>query len=245
METQRGGNVKSRGTVGRGFGVEWGRGEGRHASVPGHQLCEGRKRRKKRRRRRKSGEGGRKQHHASRSYIGGARADAAGKKTREREGGPMSILALLFSSWKRCWSNTFLDWWLISPESWWLLAKKETCGKTMKTFILCFENISCIFYFLITSLHLLPKFILWREFWSIFSFTLLKNQMARKKCVDAKTRKILAKFCQRQISLIQCYIFELSSLFQSHTPVRNRLFLLIHYVLICQVQATGALARGH
>lgn len=43
----------------------------RHASVPGHQLCEGRKRRKKRRRR-KGGEGGRKQHHASRSYIGRA-----------------------------------------------------------------------------------------------------------------------------------------------------------------------------
>lgn len=170
METQRGGNVKSRGTVGRGFGVEWGRGEGRHASVPGHQLCEGRKRRKKRRRRRKSGEGGRKQHHASRSYIGGARADAAGKKTREREGGPMSILALLFSSWKRCWSNTFLDWWLISPESWWLLAKKETCGKTMKTFILCFENISSIFYFLITSLHLLPKFILLTRILEHFQF---------------------------------------------------------------------------
>ena len=77
-----------------------------HASVPGHQLCEGRKRREKRRRRRKSGEGGREQHHASRSNIGGARADAAGekknnkkkKKKKKNKGGNYQFwLFLLFS----------------------------------------------------------------------------------------------------------------------------------------------------
>lgn len=67
------------------FGAE--EGEADMPVVPGHQLCEGRKRREERRRRRKGGEGGREQHHASRSDIGGAGADTAGKKTKQREVG--------------------------------------------------------------------------------------------------------------------------------------------------------------
>lgn len=72
-----------------------GGGECRHASIPGHQLCEGRKRRKERRRRRKSGEGGREQHHTSRSYIGGARADAAGKQ-KNKEGSAINAGSVIF-----------------------------------------------------------------------------------------------------------------------------------------------------
>lgn len=111
MAGQRGGNERRIKRMGKEKRREGGNGGGecRHASVPGHQLCEGRKRREKRRRRRKSGEGGREQHHASRSYIGGARADAAGKKTREGVGGSANVNPGSIHDFKRWSVNTTLD----------------------------------------------------------------------------------------------------------------------------------------
>lgn len=87
---------KEGGRKGRFWGRERKGGESGHASVPGHQLCVGRIRREeeRRRRRRKSGEGGREQHHTSRSYIGGAWADAAGKHKQKGRGGALSMALL-------------------------------------------------------------------------------------------------------------------------------------------------------
>lgn len=112
------------------FGAE--EGEADMPVVPGHQLCEGRKRREERRRRRKGGEGGREQHHASRSDIGGAGADTAGKKNKTKggreegeKGTPMKTMVDVAKYTQNCHIQThillkFHSIWCCFPRPNWL-----------------------------------------------------------------------------------------------------------------------------